>query len=341
MSDIDKLSFIIQTSYAGEVDSAKLTEGAAEGMMNVLGDPHSVYMTEEEYQAFIEDMEAFYTGIGVEVSMQENDMVVISVFEESPASKAGICPGDTIKRVDDIAVSAETYKEAVRAMRDKEKKEVTIALVHEGETKTVTVTPDTINIETVSTKQYGDIFYISIRGFDSPTEGEMAHAIEKAKQCECTHMVLDLRDNPGGLLRSAAAIADMFLPTCDIVHIEDKNGKQHDNYQSDADCITMPLVVLVNEDSASASEVLAATLRDNQRAVLVGAKTYGKGSVQTIIKLKEGAAKLTIAHYFTPGGYVIDGNGIEPDYPVAQGEEDTQLQKALEIVKTITNPIQK
>lgn len=336
LNDIDKLKHLILNNYAGEITAEKLEEGAMRGMMEALGDPHSMYFNEEEFNMFMEEMDASYTGIGIEVLMKEDHLYVTSVFSDSPASAAGIQPDDIILKVNDVTVTNETYDKAISTMRSKNAENpVALTILRNGEELHFSVSSDTIQLETVSTEEYDDIMYIRIRSFDSPTAGEMATAVEKAQERAAQGLIIDVRDNPGGYLETVADIADMFLPKATIVYTKDKDGKQGSVYESDEDCITMPLVILVNENSASASEVLAGALKDNGRAKIVGQKTYGKGSVQTMFKLRNGGAKITISHYYTSGGYIIDGNGIEPDYVVEKGdgEEDLQLEKALEILR--------
>lgn len=336
LSDIEKLKYLILNNYAGEITTEKLEEGAMRGMMEALEDPHSMYFNEEEFNMFIEEMDASYTGIGIEVLMKDDYLYVTSVFSDSPASAAGLQPDDIILKVNDMTVTNETYAEAITKMRSKDNTTpVDLTILRNGEELHFSISSDTIHLETVTTKEYDDITYIRIRSFDSPTAGEMATAIEKAEKRAARGLIIDVRDNPGGYLETVADIADMLLPKATIVYTKDKDGKQGSLYESDEDCITTPIAILVNENSASASEVLAGALKDNGRATVIGQKTYGKGSVQTMFRLRNGGAKITISHYYTAGGYIIDGNGIEPDYVVEKGdgEEDLQLEKALEILR--------
>ncbi len=334
MSDAERLAAIIESSFAGNINSTALYEGAARGMVSALDDPYSVYFNEEEYLQFMEDMDAVYTGIGIEVEMRDGQMVVISPFEGSPAAEAGILAGDILLKVNDLAVTEKTYADAISIMRTKENASpLALTILRGEETLSLSVSPRVINVETVITKTYDDVEYIRIRSFDSPTAGEMAAAIAKAEKRNARGLLIDVRDNPGGYLESVTDIADMLLPRCTIVYTEDKNGKRHALYESDEDMTPLPIVLLINENSASASEVLAGALKDNGRAKLVGQTSYGKGSVQSLFRLKQGAAKLTIAHYYTSGGYIIDGNGITPHHIVenTEGETDLQLETALSL----------
>ena len=334
LSDAEKLSILIHQNYAGEVDPSALEEGAARGMVAALDDPYSVYFDEAEFTRFIEEMDASYTGIGVEVQMENGQMVVIAPFEGSPAAEAGIVSGDILLKVNDLTITEKTYAEAISQMRSADDgTPLALSVLRGNETLTLSVSRRTINLETVTCTEFDDISYIRIRSFDSPTAGEMAAAIEAAEKRNARGLVIDVRDNPGGYLESVADIADMLLPRCTIVYTKDKHDKQHSLYESDADCTALPIVLLVNENSASASEVLAGALKDNGRATLVGTRTYGKGSVQSLFRLGQGGAKITVAHYYTSGGYIIDGNGITPHHVVENenDETDLQLEKALSL----------
>ncbi len=337
MSDTDKLKLVLLNSYAGDITEEELEKGAARGMVSVLDDPYSVYFDEEEFQMFMEEMDASYTGIGIEVRLLDGRMQVIAPFEGTPAAEAGILAGDILLKVDDLIITEETYADAISRMRTRDAQTpLSLTVLRGDEELTLSVQPRTIQLETVTTEEYGDISYIRIRSFDSPTAGEMAAAIESAEKRNARGLIIDVRDNPGGYLESVADISDMLLPRCTIVYTENKEGKRESLYESDEDCTALPIVLLVNENSASASEVLAGALKDNGRATLVGKKTYGKGSVQSLFKLRQGGAKITVAHYYTSGGYIIDGNGIEPHHTVekGEGEADLQLQKALELLQS-------
>lgn len=330
------VKFLLQSSYAGDVTDAQLSEGAVRGMVEALGDPYSAYFTEEEYAMFMEEMDANYVGIGIEVQMQDGNLVVSSTFPDTPAHEAGIMPGDILLRVNALEICEETYGEALSVLRTrKDDTPLTLTVLRGTETMTVSVSRATIHLDTVVYEKKEDIAYIRIRSFDSPTAGEMAAAIEQAEKTNARGLVIDVRDNPGGYLTTVADIADMLLPRCTIVYTENKDGKREALYESDETFNALPLVLLINENSASASEVLAGALKDNGRATLVGQKTYGKGSVQNLFKLKEGGIKLTVAHYYTSGGYIIDGNGIVPHYVVENRSPkgvDLQLEKAMELL---------
>ncbi len=335
LSDTDRLRLYIRLGYAGEYTETALSEGAARGMMEALDDPYSAYFTEEEYTQFMEEMDASYVGIGIEVKLLDGKMQVVSVFPDSPAHEAGLLKDDILLEADGIAITPDSYMEAISKMRARDDEgTLTLTVLRGSETLTLSLSRRAITLETVLTETYDDIAYIRIRSFDSPTAGEMAAAIEKAEKQNSQGLIIDVRDNPGGYLDSVTDIADMLLPKCTIVYTENKKGERSSLYESDEDCTRLPIVLLVNENSASASEVLAGALKDNQRAQLIGQKTFGKGSVQSLFKLRNGGVKMTIAHYYTAGGYIIDGNGIEPHYIVENTEEaDLQLAKALELLR--------
>ena len=333
MSDAERLKFLIMNTYTGSVTSEALDEGAKRGMIAALGDPYSVYFDENEYNMFLEEMDASYTGIGVEIQMRDGKLYVVSPIEGSPAEKAGLLPGDVIEKVDDLAITEETYAKAISRMRNRNAEApLVLSVRRDTEILSISVSPETIKIDTVKTENYGDITYIRIRSFDSPTAGEMKAAIEEAEKRNARGLLIDVRDNPGGYLECVAEIADMLLPNSTIVYTKNKDGERELLYESDGECTRLPIVLLVNENSASASEVLAGALKDNGRAKLVGKKTFGKGSVQSLYKLRTGGVKITVAEYFTAGGYNINGNGVEPDITVENTlEKDLQLEKALSL----------
>lgn len=336
LPEISRVKLLLLNTYAGDVTSEQLEEGAIRGMVEALDDPYSAYFNAEEYAVFMEEMDANYVGIGIEVQMQNGKMQVISPFPDTPAAEAGILAGDVILRVNDLEITEKTYMEAISVMRVRnDNTPLTLTVLRGNETLTLSVSRATIQLETVVYEEKGDFAYIRIRSFDSPTADEMAAALEKAEQNHVRGLIIDVRDNPGGYLETVTEIADSLLPRCTVVYTENKDGKRESLYESDEACTALPIVLLINENSASASEVLAGALKDNGRATLVGQKTYGKGSVQNLFRLGDGCVKVTVAHYYTAGGYIIDGNGIEPHYTVENGADgtDLQLEKALEVLQ--------
>jgi len=340
---VTSVKLLLLNTFAGDVTETELEQGAIRGMVEALGDPYSVYFTEEEYAMFMEEMDANYVGIGIEVQIQDGKLVVSSTFPDTPADEAGIMPDDILLGVNELEINEETYAEALLILRARnDSTPLTLTVLRGTETMTLSVSRTTIHLDTVVYEKKADIAYIRIRSFDSPTAGEMAAAIDRAEKSNARGLIIDVRDNPGGYLGTVAEIADMLLPRCSIVYTENKDGKREALYESDESFNSLPLVLIINENSASASEVLAGALKDNGRATLVGQKTYGKGSVQNLFKLKEGGVKLTVAHYYTSGGYIIDGNGIEPHHVIENNTEgvDLQLEKALELLSSSENTMQ-
>ncbi len=336
LTDADKLEMLILHHYAGEVDRETLSAGAARGMIGALDDRHSVYFDEDEYELFMEDLAASYTGIGVEVQLSDGRMQVIAPFEGTPAAEAGVLAGDFIEKVDDIVVTEQTFASAVTYMRTKDDDApIMLSIIRDGMPLTITVVRREITLKTVTSEMIDDVAYIRIRSFDAPTAGEMATAIEEAERRNARGLVIDVRDNPGGYLESVTSISDMLLPRCTVVYTKDKNDRQLFYFESDADCTPLPIVLLINENSASASEVLAGALKDNKRAQLVGTKTFGKGSVQNVFHLGDGGAKITVAHFYTASGARINGNGVEPTHPVENTDPkvDAQLEMALSLLR--------
>jgi len=348
VSKSDLIKEIITSKYVKDVDEKKLEEYMAKGAAAAVEDDYSYYMTSEEYSALMSDITGEYKGIGVEVYLSSNGLTISNVFMNSPAEKSGLRSGDIILKVADIEVSAETYADAISFMRglsEEGKKSETIHLTvfRNGETFETDVTRGEIVAQTIFSKDIEGVKYIRISSFSTTTVSEFASAIEGVENSK--GLILDVRDNPGGILEIVTEICDMLLPEATIVSTKTRDGKPK-YYESDKNCISVPTVVLINGESASASEILAGALKDNNAATLVGEKSFGKGSVQEVIPFyDESALRLTIAYYYTPSGVCINGTGIEPDYKVTMPEEnltqplatlgldrDVQLQKALEII---------
>ncbi|MBO4897590.1 MAG: S41 family peptidase [Clostridia bacterium] len=342
---------IIETNYDGDIDSNKFEDYKVKGMVEALGDPHSMFLTKDEFEAFYSEVSGNYTGIGIEVYLNEQYQIeIISVFPDTPAFNAGLQVGDIIKSAGTIEATLENYSDLIRFMRGLseeggEGNTFTLTFERDGNEFSTEINRADINVPTVSTKEFDGIYYVKVSGFADETERDFKSSIESAEISEKKGLIIDLRDNPGGTLESVVNIADYILPEGTIVYTSDKNGKK-EYFNSDKSAVDIPIVVLINENSASASEILAAALHDNNKATLIGKTTYGKGSVQNITLFPDGSAlKLTVAHYYTPKGVCIDGIGINPDYEVELSdesktklismlayEEDTQLQKAVEFL---------
>ncbi len=346
---------IIKNKYAGEVDEDEVLNYSAMAMLAALDDPYSVFLSAEDYTGLMESIEGEYSGVGIEVNIDPEDsrITVLAVFEGSPGDLAGIAAGDKLIKVDEMEVGAENYVDAIRYMRgmseegaENPEMDITVYRPSGDEYITMNITRSKVKMETVKHADYGDAFYIRITGFDTPTAADFREAMAHIDQERAKGIIIDVRDNPGGTLRSVVEIADILMGEGNIVYTEDKNGKRN-YYNSGKSSVQLPIVVLVNENSASASEILAGAIKDSGTGVLVGGTTFGKGSVQEIIPLRgEGALKITTSHYFTPSGVSINKIGIQPDYKVNLSpeasekslrvlteDEDAQLQKALELVR--------
>jgi len=343
-----KVENLIKNNYVDKktIDENKLIEGAITGMVDSIGDPYTVYLDKQQFEDLLTQTRGSYGGVGIVVGEKEGKLTVIAPIEDSPAEKAGIKAGDIILKVDGKEISAKELEKAVSMMRGKEGTKVVLTIFREGKgVKDYELTRSIIVLKTVKSQVLkGDIGYIRITSFDENTADEFEKAFEKLQKQNIKGLVLDLRDNPGGLLDTSVAIADMILPQGTIVYTIDTNGKK-DVWKSDPQNINMPLVVLVNEGSASASEILSGAIRDFKAGTLIGTKTFGKGLVQNIIDLKDGTGlKVTIARYYTPSGECIQGKGIMPDivYDLPKElkdkqlpiDEDPQIKKAIEVLMT-------
>ena len=311
----------IKTDYVEPVEDKKLLEDAVQGMLAGL-DPHSAYLDAESFKDMRVETEGQFGGLGIEVTMENGFVKVVSPIEDTPASRAGVKPGDLIIRLDDKAVKGLTLTEAVRLMRGKPGSDITLTIVREGATKPlkITLTRAVIKIQSVKNRMLESGFgYVRITQFQAGTDKGLAEAIkklDKENNGPLRGLVLDLRNNPGGVLNSAVGVSDAFLDKGLIVYTE---GRVADSKMklsaTPGDLLNgAPLVVLINGGSASASEIVAGALQDHKRAVIMGTKSFGKGSVQTIIPVSNGAAlKITTARYYTPSGRSIQASGIVPD----------------------------
>lgn len=317
------------------------------GLLSSLGDPYTSYMDKKTFTSFMEQTEGEYVGIGTVISVDENDgrLVIVSPYENSPAAKAGILPGDKILSVDNLAASKENYEQIVKNLKGAAGTTAKIKIIRPSKNNKIlefNVVREKIDIPTVSHKVFDNIGYLRITNFDKNTYEQFVNAYNLISKNNLKGLIIDLRNNPGGLLDSVVKIADELVPKDCIVYTEDKNGNKKFIY-SDDKYIKLPLVVLVNGNSASASEVLSGAIKDLKRGILVGSKTFGKGLVQNLFPLRDGSAvKVTVAKYYTPAGICINGKGIEPDYKIELPEDtmisglepkdDLQLQEALELL---------
>ncbi len=312
---------LLQKSYVEPVNDKELIRGAIKGMVNTL-DPHSAYMSVEIYKEIQVDTKGEFFGLGLQVGSKENRLVVISPIEGTPADLAGVKAGDQIIKVDDISTRELSLMEAVNRMRGPKGSKVTLTILRESQPDPMTfvVVRDLIKIQSVRSKVLEPgIGYLRLTQFQEQSARDVARALDKLKEEKIHSLILDLRNNPGGLLTSAVEVSGQFLePGKEVVSIKGREGRKEEHFSpGGATAGDFPMIVLVNEGSASASEIVAGALQDWGRAVVVGTTTFGKGSVQTILPLKDGSAlRLTTAKYYTPKGRSIQNTGIEPDIVV-------------------------
>ncbi|MDD5579944.1 MAG: S41 family peptidase [Methylobacter sp.] len=316
----------IKRDYVEPVSDKKLLEDAIRGMLSGL-DPHSAYLVAEEYQELKEGTTGQFGGLGIEVTMENGFIKVVSPIDDTPAQRAGIKAGDLIVRLDDKPVKGMTLADAVKMMRGEPGSKILLTVVREGEEAPLklTITRDVIKVKSVKSrvleKNYG---YVRISSFQSGTGESLKAALAELKKQNGGNLkglILDLRNNPGGVLNAAVEVSDAFLKSGLIVYTEGRieNSEMRFNAAPDDLIDGAPMVVLINAGSASASEIVAGALQDHKRAVIMGEKSFGKGSVQTILPTSNGAAvKLTTARYYTPSGRSIQAEGIEPDIALAR-----------------------
>jgi carboxyl-terminal processing protease len=346
---IQEMQNKINAYYLDDIDNSSLIDGIYAGMVMGLKDPYSVYYTKEDLQSMKESTSGIYYGIGATMN-QDRETGIISVnqpFAGTPAEEAGLLPGDILYKVDGTEVSGMDLTAVVALIKGKEHTTVTLSIAREGETDYLEIPVERreINVPTIEHELLeGNIGYIKILEFDAVTEDQFSEAMVDLENQGMEKLVVDLRNNPGGMLSTVVHMLQQILPKGMIVYTEDKYG-QREEYTSDGkNQLNKPLVVLVNGNSASASEIFAGAVKDYGIGTIVGTTTFGKGIVQTLIDLDDGTAmKLTISKYYTPKGNNIHGIGIEPDVEVDLNdelkkkvtitkEEDNQLQKALEIL---------
>lgn len=317
----------VRSDYVEPVSDDKLIESALNGMLTSL-DPHSNYMNEKSFGDMKIQTKGEFGGLGIEVTMENGLVKVVSPIDETPAAKAGVKPGDYISEIDGTAVMGLTLQEAVDKMRGVVGTTVKIAILREGlkEPLNVTIKRDLIKIQSVRSRSEEDVIYLRITSFSENTADAMKAAFDKEKKTIGTKLkgvVLDLRNNPGGLLDQAIEVSDAFLDHGEIVSTRSRKPEDSRRYSAKTGDIAngLPIVVLINEGSASASEIVAGALKDHKRAVALGVKSFGKGSVQTVIPIDgHGAIRLTTARYYTPSGVSIQAKGITPDITVEQAK---------------------
>ena len=311
---------IVRKNYVDEVNTKELMTGAINGMLNSM-DPHSGYLTPELYKELQMDTQGRFGGLGIEITVRNGVLTVVSPIEDTPAFRAGIKPGDQILKIDDEFTKDMNLMQAVKKMRGLKGSKLNLSIKREGipDLLNFSIVRDTIRVQSVRSRALEEGYgYIRLAQFQERSDRDLQKALEKlsSEKGGIKGLVLDLRNNPGGLLTQAVRVADLFLDSGMIVYTEGRLESQKQKYfaRKEGSWTEFPMVVLVNGGSASASEIVAGALQDHKRAVILGTKTFGKGSVQTILPLDDNSAlRLTTARYFTPKGRSIQATGIVPD----------------------------
>lgn len=329
---------MISQLYAGDVDDTALSDAMYKGLISGLGDKYSTYYTKEEYEAIKTAQEGYYQGIGVTVTMDGDKLQVTGVQDGTPASEAGIQADDRIVKIDGQTLEGLSLNDAVGLLKNSENDTVLLTIERGSETLETEVTKEKIEAIVADGKMLDDkVGYLAISEFTGLTSEQFQKAYQSLQEQGMERLIVDLRGNPGGLVTAVCDTLRQILPEGIIVYTEDKNGKREE-YTCDGDTpISIPLVVLVNENTASAAEIFTGAVKDYGIGTIVGTTTFGKGIVQNTFQLSDGSVvKLTIAHYYTPLGNDIHKVGITPDVEVELPEDatsDVQLAKALEVVK--------
>ncbi len=347
----------IQEGYikADDIDVQELIYGAISGMVESLGDPHTIFFTPEETKTFLEDISGRFEGIGMEIGIREGQLQVIAPLEGTPAQKAGLRPGDKIVKIEDISTVDITIEEAVTLIRGPKGTEVTLTIMRnewdaskEVKIKRAVIVVPSMKWELLaSTGEAGgeedDIAHIKLYHFSEKADRDFRKIAIEILGSSAKKIILDLRSNPGGYLERAQDIAGWFLEKGQVVVIEDFGGKkEREVYKAkgNAELLEYPIVILINQGSASASEILASALRDNRGITIIGETSFGKGSVQLLESLTDGSSlKITVAYWLTPNGNLITDVGLEPDIKIEMTDEDynenrdPQLGKAIEILR--------
>lgn len=339
---INQIEKTVQEYYKGNIDENQMEEYTYKGLIAGLGDVYSDYYTKKEFESLMETTDGAFSGIGLYLTQDTTSMNITAVktIKGTPCYGSGIKKGDTLAKVDGKSIAGEKLEDVVKKIKGKEGTKVTLTFKRDGVSKPMeyTFTRKNVEVQTVETKMMdGGIGYLSISEFDKVTVKQFENGIKKLEKQGMKSLIIDLRDNPGGLLDAVVEIANDILPKGKIVYTKDKQGNQK-NYNSDnKDRLEIPLCVLVNGNSASAAEILAGAMKDRKAGTLIGEKTFGKGIVQGFYDLQDGSyLKLTYASYYTPAGHNIHKKGIKPDITVKNNEKtktDEQLQRAVKELK--------
>ncbi len=336
-----KVISLVRTQYLHPVDPTQLVDGAIKGIVGSLNDPYSVYLEPKTFSQLREQIKGSFGGLGILVGVKEEYLTVVRVYKETPAAREGIETGDVITRIDEHDARGIDLETAINLMRGEVGSQVKLTIDRQGVTKEFTLVREEISVPTVEGQRIPgtDIGYLIISQFTERTGEEMNETLARLQNEPLKGLILDLRDNPGGELTAAVNVAKNFIPKGPIVYIDYRFGRDQE-FSSEGHTLQLPLVVLINERSASAAEILAGAVKDTGAGTLVGVKTFGKGIVQTVFPLDNGAGlKLTTARYLTPDRNDIHQIGVEPDIPVeppADRSRDSQLEQAIEVMKQKT-----
>ncbi len=339
LKTLENFKSILEAKYIGEINEEDLIEGALKGYVAGLGDPYTEYLGKSEMEDFNEETSSQYVGIGVYVSNINNQIYVAGVMEGSPAEEAGIKAEDIIKKIDGVEYKGEELEKATAVLKDEEGTTVNITIERDGEELNVQVTRKKIKVEHVSSEMLeNDIAYLQIDSFDSGVASSFKEKALDLINKGAKKIIIDLRNNGGGIVSEATDIADLFVEKDKTILITKGKGENDEKLTKakiDPVIKDIPLVILVNENTASASEILAGALKELYGAKIVGKTTYGKGVIQTVYTLSDGSGlKITTDEYYTPNHNQINKVGIKPDYEVdlTSYTEDTQLNKAIEVL---------
>lgn len=326
---------------SGELDPEALSDGAIRGMLRALNDPYASFLDREQYSLEKEDIRGFFGGIGAEVGVRDGFMTILSPMPDTPAEEAGVRPGDIILEVDGESIRGLSLLEVVRLIRGEKGTKVVLLLRHvnSSEPVAIEIERDIINLKSVRLlMQVGRIGHLRLSGFTGTTGEELDEALGRFERSQGVGLVVDLRNNPGGLVSSVVDVTSQFIEDGPVLYQVDAKGNRRNwGVKSMGKALDVPMVVLVNEFSASASEVFAGAIIDNKRATVIGSTTFGKGSVNNLWPLGDGSGvNFTTARWFTPDGSMIEGEGITPDVmlePVEDPDDDVHLDQAIEILK--------
>ena len=345
---LKNIKSLLKKYYLNDIDEGKAIDGAIEGYVAALGDKYTEYIPKDEMQEYTQNLMGNYVGIGIYMAQntEDNTIVVVSPIKYSPAEEAGILPGDIIKKIDGVEYNGDNMDAAANRIKGVEGSTVKLEIQRGQEIKTFEITRRKITTNPVlAEKLENNIGYLEVSSFDENTADNFKTKYEELKSQGITSLIIDLRNNGGGLVEEALKIADYIVPKDkELLVTVDKDGKEKVEKSKEDVLIDMPIVVLVNKNSASSTEILAGALKDLKEATIVGTTTYGKGVIQQLLSLRDGSGlKVTVEEYYTPNRTKINGVGIEPDEKVelpdsvenplaVERKDDTQLQKAIELL---------